>query len=407
MKRFLKTFLLALILLPALVFSACGKKGDEDSKTDLSSSNIVLEFDTYEYTGDAIEPNVTVIINNKTVSDDNYTIKYSDNINIEKGTVKVTANDDSEIIKGSATKDFSIVEHIEEVSDYNELINAIRANFKNIRLTNNIEKQTRVNRNEVYIFTGSTDNRAIPMDIDITLDLNGYIIENPIYIDDCSISEAFSINATIENGTILVVEEIDTSSIDYGIKIVGNENLNLTLSDLIVHAPKNAVTTSREYSKSTIKATNCEFSATGEDSPIGANLLSDHNYNFSDCTFSGDAAYLFSAGVHVLDNCNFIAVGKQGSSLSSAIILVSTTSLEPVSSKISITINGGTIESHNGYAAEEQRVGEHEYVPEIEITLSGVKITCMDGTSAETAFKLTAGLTASNCTYQTYTPKNE
>lgn len=409
MKKYLKSVLIALVLLPALlVFSACGKKQEEDTRTELASSHIVLEYESYEYNGEAVEPNVSVVVGTKTIGTDNYTVEYTDNNQVGKATVKVTAKDSSKEIKGSASTTFEIVEHIAKVADYDELINAIRNSEQQIRLTQNIAKQTIENRNQVYIFAGSSSSNAIPKNLDFELDLDGYIIENPIYIDNCSDGGDFTVSVKIKNGTVLVTGEQGEETPNYAILVSGNADLNVVLEKLTVQAPDCAILTDKDYSGATLTANECEFSATGENIAVGTSLSADYNYNFNSSTFNGKTAYSFEAGTHTLNDCKFYADGDTSvapeNNTSSAIVLFTETSEEAVETTITIVINGGIIESQKGYAFEEKRTGEGEYAPTISITLNSVSITCKDGTSEDTAFHLTAGLAANGCTFNTYTP---
>lgn len=61
---------------------------------DLNDPNlsIILENDTYEYTGSPIEPKVTVSYNGITIPATEYTVTYKDNINVGTATVTITDN---------------------------------------------------------------------------------------------------------------------------------------------------------------------------------------------------------------------------------------------------------------------------------------------------------------------------
>lgn len=54
--------------------------------------SIILENDTYEYTGSPIEPKVTVSYNGITIPATEYTVTYKDNINVGTATVTITDN---------------------------------------------------------------------------------------------------------------------------------------------------------------------------------------------------------------------------------------------------------------------------------------------------------------------------
>ena len=69
---------------------------------DITNYAVTLEKTSYEYTGEEIEPEVSVA----GLSEDDYMVEYSDNVRI--GTAKVTITALSENYKGSITKTFKI-----------------------------------------------------------------------------------------------------------------------------------------------------------------------------------------------------------------------------------------------------------------------------------------------------------
>ncbi|MCI8490502.1 MAG: DUF642 domain-containing protein, partial [Lachnospiraceae bacterium] len=82
---------------------------DPPEKTDISEGEIRLEKEIYTYTGSAIEPEVTVVYNNKTLEKTDYTVAYADNINV--GTAKITVTGIG-IYTGTITAAFTIEEKI-------------------------------------------------------------------------------------------------------------------------------------------------------------------------------------------------------------------------------------------------------------------------------------------------------
>ena len=82
----------------------------EQPKTELSSCTIILSQDSYEYDGTAKKPTVTVKSGSTVIPSTEYTVRYTDNVNVGTATVTVTANSTSKVVAGSATKTFSIVE---------------------------------------------------------------------------------------------------------------------------------------------------------------------------------------------------------------------------------------------------------------------------------------------------------
>ena len=67
-----------------------------------------MPVDDQPYTGSEVKPDVEVIVNGKHVSDDNYTVTYSNNIEVGTATVKVTGKNN---LANSVTKTFNIVSY--------------------------------------------------------------------------------------------------------------------------------------------------------------------------------------------------------------------------------------------------------------------------------------------------------
>ena len=120
-KRFLSLFMLTLTLVCCLgMFTACKKgKKDPDSnsgtgnggetpaeKVELSAAMLTLEYETVVFDRTAKEPTVIVKNGEAIVETTEYSVSYSNNTNVGTATVTVSAKDDSNVLKGSATKDF-------------------------------------------------------------------------------------------------------------------------------------------------------------------------------------------------------------------------------------------------------------------------------------------------------------
>ncbi len=88
----------------------------EDEIMDLSSSECKVIFDkeSYQYTGSAIVPEVTVKIGDKVVDPSNYDVVADNNVNVGDGKITVTAK--SMPCKGSITVYFKIVDETIDLS---------------------------------------------------------------------------------------------------------------------------------------------------------------------------------------------------------------------------------------------------------------------------------------------------
>ena len=83
---------------------------DEKKQISLSDCIVTIPQDSYVFDGAAIKPIVTVKYGNKIISTTEYTVSYSDNVNVGTATVIITANSDSTVISGSVAKTFTIKE---------------------------------------------------------------------------------------------------------------------------------------------------------------------------------------------------------------------------------------------------------------------------------------------------------
>ena len=73
----------------------------------IADAEITLDADSYTYTGNAIEPGVTVTLGSETLTrDTHYTVSYANNKNA--GTAKVTVTGDGTLYTGSKDKEFKI-----------------------------------------------------------------------------------------------------------------------------------------------------------------------------------------------------------------------------------------------------------------------------------------------------------
>ena len=104
-KKSLLVFMLIIGILPCMfLLSAC------DDKVDLSSATITLEYDSIGYTGEELKPAVTVKYEEELVDPSNYTVSYSDNVNVGTASVTLKAVDTSETFMGQVTINFVITQ---------------------------------------------------------------------------------------------------------------------------------------------------------------------------------------------------------------------------------------------------------------------------------------------------------
>lgn len=114
MNKTKKSLALILILLLATIISlaACNLSGiTEVLRTDISLCDVTFTEDAYEYTGREIRPDLSINYVNKILEFDvDYTVEYSDNIEIGKGLATIHGIGN---FKGRTSKEFDIVEKVE------------------------------------------------------------------------------------------------------------------------------------------------------------------------------------------------------------------------------------------------------------------------------------------------------
>ena len=92
---------------PGSIYQECSVCGKEETITPLLQvTKVSLEATSFTYTGQAIEPKVTVGNDSETLSADCYDVEYSNNTEIGTGLVKISLKGD--LYKGSKTLTFQI-----------------------------------------------------------------------------------------------------------------------------------------------------------------------------------------------------------------------------------------------------------------------------------------------------------
>ncbi|MDE6276310.1 MAG: InlB B-repeat-containing protein [Clostridia bacterium] len=114
MKKTKKSLALILILLlaTALSLTACNlSRLSEALRTDISLCDVSFSANAYEYTGQAIRPDLSIKYVNKVLElDVDYSVEYSNNIEIGKGLATINGIGK---FKGQTSKEFDIVEKVD------------------------------------------------------------------------------------------------------------------------------------------------------------------------------------------------------------------------------------------------------------------------------------------------------
>lgn len=114
-KKIFSIFMTAITLVCCLsVFTACKKKGDGDdanasAPVAITESMISLEYSSVEYSRTEKCPTVVLKNGETTIESSEYSVTYSNNVNIGTAKVTVSAVEGSTVVSGSADKTFEIV----------------------------------------------------------------------------------------------------------------------------------------------------------------------------------------------------------------------------------------------------------------------------------------------------------
>lgn len=411
MKKKILTFLLAIVLLPCVLFvAACNEQ--EVKPTTLTSDMISIEYQTVDYDGSVKTPEVVVKVENTVVSNKEYAVHYMNNQDVGTATVLVKANQGSEVIKGSAIKMFDIVAVEKQVSNIEELKATLEnANYKSIKLvaditiastdeivvpadrtincgdfkiinngvlTNNGTIVANVNSGERLVEVYQYANKAVlTSDIapvqegtyagkirliayktqSFTLEMNGFDINSELdfvnYETTANRPTDVDITVVINNSAEDKVVIGDITK-DFGICVMGYGEHDITLNNIKFVSNAYAISTNGYYAGATIKATNCEFVGTD----LGAYLPAAYTYKFEDCKFEGKSAYYAKSGVHnLIDNeykgtGAFLAPKHSGNGANptgSALIVDSAAGYQ---SPLVMNIINGNFISENSYGVE-------------------------------------------------------
>lgn len=350
MKKKVLSLMLVLCLFVSgcFILSAC-----KDKRTKLESSMILLSENEFVYTGEEIKPNVTVKSGDTEIDSDNYTVSYSNNVNVGDAVITVTAKEKNKVISGSASVSFKIIptQDTLEIDSFETFKASVQhGNNTHIVLDSTItipESETLTVPQNVTIDCGSNKiialgtlinngtiranadsktallealefanditlqaniNEAVAIktngkDISATINLNGYNISDTLTISNYSDSSfSNSILLDIANFNFLSESKIGKSSANYGIKIEGNENVSVSLTMLNVLG-KTAVYYASNFEKSVITITSCVV--TGSSYAVQIEGAANTTAIQTEFTALSGNAYRITKGNHSLSSCKF------------------------------------------------------------------------------------------------------
>ncbi len=241
------------------------------------------------------------------------------------------------------------------VSDENDLYILINYGVKNVRLINDV-----------------TISSTIEIGNSLNIDLNGYSISSGIDNLDTafkvsSYDETNQVNVVISNGYIGNVLDLDEmgdfvfaeTSIDKGIFISSNSNVNVELSGVCVSGNSYGIATDKNYSQGKVSINESMVISTSNNGGAAVYLASNSKYDFVDSYFTGYSGIYAKSGDLTITR-SFVE-GKGASketiyvedgfeSTGSAIVLDSSYGYD---NTLDVVISSSNIVSNNKYGIEE------------------------------------------------------
>ena len=214
MKRLFKYVSLVLVaFLSASVFVACDKE-----QTELVSNLINLEFTAVVYDGTEKKPSVEIKVGETVIDADEYDVTYKNNVNVGTASVKVSAKEDSKILKGTVTVGFEIVKANKQVSTLADISAVMEdSNYEGVVISSAFNVLSEETLDIPEGFTINMGNNVLTNDG--TINNNGVIIANKNIVNNGVINNEGEIKATVGN-----IDDL-RNAICYATKVVLNANI--------------------------------------------------------------------------------------------------------------------------------------------------------------------------------------
>lgn len=334
MKKYLKTLLLSLVLLPVFaIFVGCSLTPNDDetnTPVEITSDMVSLSYYSVVYDGNEKLPGVSITYNGETFDATSYAT-YENNINAGTATVTITAPEENEYnLTGSITKNFTIQKQkikVETLAELNQAIIDTDANHE-IVLRNNISSEVKQGYIQPVLICPETKHYE-----DVTIDLNGYEIQTEVWIvkdynkyydaqkDEYVICGKGEKHTTTNTANVTFKNSKTTGyigmpaqnyiGVDYGIILKINNGFTVTLNNIKSYGYSAGIYSNGNYEgDSTVTATNCHFEGIEKVGSLGAYLAANNTYNFENCSFKGYTSYYAKSGTHNLKTCAYTTIGN-------------------------------------------------------------------------------------------------
>lgn len=204
-------------------------------------------------------------------------------------------------------------------------------------------------------------------DLETVIDLNGKQFGYELNLSTIVLNDAkkyedtgYTLKVTIKNGKIGSEsgynQDAANGRLYYGVLCQGN-GVFLTLENVESSAYYGGLYANGAWKDNVITATDCKFASTI--AGCGAYLPGKNTYNFTNCTFSGSVGVYIKSGDATFTDCTIEGKGEYlkptyngngADGEGSGLVVDSTTGYQ---TPMTVTVNGGSITSANGYAIEE------------------------------------------------------
>ena len=204
-------------------------------------------------------------------------------------------------------------------------------------------------------------------DLETVIDLNGKQFGYELNLSTIVLNDAkkyedtgYTLKVTIKNGKIGTESGYNQDAVNgrlyYGVLCQGN-GVFLTLENVESSAYYGGLYANGAWKDNVITATDCKFASTI--AGCGAYLPGKNTYNFTNCTFTGSVGVYIKSGDTTFTDCTIEGKGEYlkptyngngADGEGSGLVVDSTTGYQ---TPMTVTVNGGSITSANGYAIEE------------------------------------------------------
>lgn len=316
-------YLLSILFIVPIMFLFVGCNDNNNTTpepTQLTAEHIVLATTDYYYSGSAITPAVTVKVGDNVINESEYTVEYANNIDVGTASLTVTAKSESTVLKGTASKNFNILDRVSHVSTLEQLTEELAYETNTIILDNDIN----YNSDSDFVYEILVSSHGL----NVTIDLNGHTFKPGLRITNMieganeeyesgdityrDMFYRFPIEITIRNGNF-GTDEIQNE--DYsGLYLACNGDVvtaTIILENVNMTCYHNCVSTDIMGDSVMLIADSCSFKTTCDnENSVPLKMDAQYMCSFVNCNFEGYRCLELGKGwVSFDDGCTGTATG--------------------------------------------------------------------------------------------------